>query len=166
MSKASNAALALSIVALLLAGVTAWRSLEHSPQKAKAQDHSAEHEAHLGPTMTRVQGIYADLYFAGQAQNWALAAYHIEELEETLKEVPSIKSEENGVTLKPLIDVLAQSAIPAIESAIERKDLGVFLNRFTDLASSCNACHAQTGHPYLVVQTPDAPATRVLNRAP
>lgn len=170
MAKASSVAVALSALAAALAGAALWRSFDNAglpgPRTANAHETTRSLEPSLGDTMTRVQGLFADLYYAADAKNWALASYHLHELEETFERVPVVKPEENGVQLKPLVDIVLGTTIPELEKTVEEKDLGSFLNRYMATISTCNACHVQTGHAYLVVQTPEGPATKVLNRTP
>jgi len=120
----------------------------------------------LGETMTRIQAIFADLYYSADAKNWPLVDYHLHELEETFARVPLIRPEENGVPLKPTVDIVLGTTIPALEAAADRKDYASFLNRYMDAISTCNACHAQTGHGYLVVKVPSEPHTKTLDFEP
>lgn len=166
MSKSGGVAMGLALVAAGLAGAALLRTMSPAGAGAEEAHEGAHAEPHLGETMTRVQGLFADLYFAGQGQNWELAGYLLHELEETFAEVPVILREENGVPLKPLVDVVLGTTIPALEEAAAAKDYTRFLNRYMDAVSTCNACHAQTGHGYLAVKVPDAPHTRVLEWKP
>ena len=142
----------------------------HAAHHGAAGGHAGEEDGHagLGGTMRRVQLLSSDLWFAGEAGNAALAGYLVHELEESLEEVGADHPSHDGVALTPYIGAMLgeDGALHGVEAALEAGDEAAFAAAYDQVVSTCNACHQGTGHPYLVIQRPTAPARTNLRFTP
>jgi hypothetical protein len=94
---------------------------------------------------------YAELYWAGQDENWGYAEYQIEKIRLAI---------EQGLERRPKRAAAAQSflkaALPQMQEAIKAQDRLLFDQNFQSLTMSCNACHAMEKVPFFEVQPPEA----------
>ena len=80
----------------------------------------------LGDIMTLIQIRHAKLWFAGEARNWELAAFLIEELEEGFEDVAKYHPKSHDVMLGPVVEALKANEIAALEKAVEAKSRTAF----------------------------------------
>jgi hypothetical protein len=117
---------------------------------------SSEAEAYtpgLGEIMSLQQMRHAKLYFAGQAENWDLAAYEIGEgFDDVLKYHPTHK--DSPVAPKDAIPRMVTEPLRQLKAAVEKKDGAVFGPAFDALTAACNNCHEATNFGFNIVQTP------------
>lgn len=113
--------------------------------------HQHEQEyAHYTPGLGEIMAQSADrhtkLWFAGQAQNWNLAAYEVDELNEGFED--AAKYHRTHKQIKQLIpELIAQNMfqpLTGLEQAIKEKDLQAFTKNYDNLTAGCNACHQAT----------------------
>ncbi len=107
----------------------------------------------LGEFMLGIQMHHAKLWFAGQAQNWALADFEMGEISETLDAIKEFNADRPEVKSISMID----PAIDSIADAIKKKDTQRFKASFILLTNTCNNCHTATHHEFNVIKTPDTP---------
>ncbi len=117
---------------------------------------SPSEEAHveLGVVMYEISKRFAHLWFAGEAGNGELAKYQIHEIEEIVEDL-----EKSGVTEAKIVvgPEFAKTVLPHLEEAEKAAIAGkpeAFRAAYETAITSCNSCHVQTGHPYLVIQIP------------
>ena len=116
---------------------------------------SAAFHPGLGELMTAfVQPHHIKLALAGQAQNWDLAAYELEELQETFEDVGKLVLKHGTLAVAPAIASTVTPAMAEVGKAIKAKDLAAFTKTYADLTASCNACHQSADHPMIVIQVP------------
>jgi mono/diheme cytochrome c family protein len=96
--------------------------------------------------MIAIQLRHTKLWFAGKFNNWKLATYELDQMENALDQAMRLSS---GGTP----DAIAKQA-SSIRASIEAKDFGEFAKGFTALTRSCNACHRATGHEFITVGVP------------
>ena len=120
----------------------------------------------LGVTMSRVQDLAADLWFALDAGNLPLANYFVHELEEAFEDVQEHHVTHNEVALAPHLKVVLGEggAIESLEAARKRGE-GV-PEAYDALTKACSSCHAATGHPYLKVGRSKVPRSVMLSWPP
>ena len=134
---------------------------EQKAQQAKLQqqvDSLSYKSAHayrpgLGEFMMGIQIHHAKLWFAGQAQNWALAEFETGELSETIEAIKEYCSDRPEVKSITMID----PAMNSLTAAIKNKNLKAFNTSFTLLTTTCNNCHNATHHEFNVIKIPDNP---------
>jgi hypothetical protein len=116
--------------------------------------------------MTELQHRHANLWFAGDAENWPLAAHHVHELEELLEKTARYHPEYNGVGVAALLESTTIPAVAALDSAVRAGDAAGFRSAFDGLTLRCNACHAAAERPFLAIQRPTRPPLDNLRFAP
>ena len=107
----------------------------------------------LGEFMLGIQMHHAKLWFAGQAQNWALAVFETGEITETLESIKVYNADRPEVASITMI----APAMDSISAAIKKKDEKLFRSGFTLLTNTCNNCHRATHHEFNVIKIPDSP---------
>ena len=110
----------------------------------------------LGEIMTLQQMRHSKLWFAGQAGNWALAAYEIKELREGFDDVLTFHPTHDGVPvpLTQLVPEMMDAPIAELGEIIGAKDSSRFVAGFDELTNACNACHESTKFGFNVVRRP------------
>lgn len=110
----------------------------------------------LGEIMTLTQMRHAKLWWAGQAENWPLADYEIDELEEGFADAvefhPTHKT--SPLPIKDLIPQLTTKPIAELRSAVKQQDSAAFARAFDNLTTSCNTCHETATFGFNVVIRP------------
>jgi hypothetical protein len=107
---------------------------------------------------TLVQPRHLKLGLAGQAQNWPLAKYALEQLRAAFANIVSAKPKFSGMPVGDLVDVALTPPLNAVDAAIKQQDPQKFAAAYDQLGQGCNACHMELDHPYVVIKTPDASA--------
>lgn len=116
----------------------------------------------LGDIMIRIQARHIKLWFAGQAQNWPLAAYELNQLRTSLAEAAVLYS---GIPVTNVATMM--TPIQAIFDSIEAKDTRRFTKAVGDLTDGCNACHGAMDRSFVMIRTPaDNPFTNQVFRQP
>ena len=112
----------------------------------------------LGEIMSLTQMRHLKLWFAGQAENWALAAYETDELEEGFGDVVRFHPTHTGspAPLSELVPEFTAGPIEALRSAIERRDVAGFTDAYDLLTQGCNGCHRAAEFSFNVVERPSA----------
>lgn len=113
----------------------------------------------LGEIMGLTQMRHAKLWFAGQAGNWPLAAYELDELKEGFADAAHYHPHHKNVPepLGRMIAEYTQEPLAELDTAVERQDKARFATAFDHLTQGCNACHEAAGFGFNVVQRPTVP---------
>jgi hypothetical protein len=110
----------------------------------------------LGEIMTFQQMRHVKLWLAGQAGNWPLASYELDELNEGFDDVamyhPTHKDAE--LPIPQLIDKMIKAPVGQLDEAIKAKDQDRFAKAFDQLTEGCNGCHQATKFGFNVVTRP------------
>ena len=110
----------------------------------------------LGEIMTLQQMRHLKLWFAGQAGNWPLADYELDELKEGYEDIVKYFPTKDDVPTGPMASAIIEKEVADLNKAIEAKDRKQFAAAFEKLTASCNACHQSSKKPFIVVQRPTA----------
>jgi hypothetical protein len=105
---------------------------------------------------TLIQPRHLKLGLAGQAQNWPLAQYALEQLRAGFANIVAAKPKFSGMPVGQLVDVALGAPLKAVEAAIKQQDAKKFAAAYAQVSQGCNACHMELDHPYVVIKTPDA----------
>ena len=108
----------------------------------------------LGEIMTLQQMRHLKLWFAGQAGNWPLAGYELDELKEGFEDVVKYFPTKDDVPTGTMATAVIEKEVAALEKAIEAKDRKQFAGAFDKLTASCNACHEASKHAFIVIRRP------------
>lgn len=110
----------------------------------------------LGELMTLQQMRHTKLWLAGQARNWDLAAYEVDELGEGFDDVvrfhPTHK--DSPVAPKDAIPRMIAQPLANLRAAVARKDRAAFVRTYDALTAACNNCHSATNFGFNRVQRP------------
>jgi hypothetical protein len=108
--------------------------------------------------MVFTQIRHAKLWLAGNAGNWELAEYEIDELNEVLqntaKQVPDYK----GMPVGKMIESVAMAPIQEVEKAVKAKNRARFAAAYDKLTAACNTCHQSANRSFIVIQRPSGSA--------
>ena len=107
----------------------------------------------FGEFMSGIQTHHAKLWFAGINNNWPLADFEIQEIEEALEDVQKFCSDRPEVKTIGMIT----SALDSTKNPIRQKNLPLFKSSFLLLTATCNNCHHATNHAFNVIKIPDTP---------
>ena len=112
----------------------------------------------LGEIMTLNQMRHSKLWFAGQAGNWPLAAYEIDELEEGLADAATFHPTHKDAPLPipDLIDKMMKEPVAQLRRAVEAKDRARFDPAYDELTDACNRCHQATNFGFNRVTRPQS----------
>jgi hypothetical protein len=137
-----------------------------SSMLATAQPATAPYEPGLGEFMMATQLRHAKLWFAGKSNNWALAAYEVDEIKEGLEDAAKYHANNDGVPVAELIKTIIDPRLEHLEKAIEGKSSTQFAAAFDELTNGCNSCHAKAGKGFIRIQRPTAPPVSNQNFTP
>ena len=110
----------------------------------------------LGDIMSLQQMRHVKLWLAGQAGNWDLAAYEVDELGEGFDDIVKFHPthKDSPVAPKDAIPRMVTGPLMELRAAVNKKDARSFAQAYDALTASCNNCHQATNFGFNVVQTP------------
>jgi hypothetical protein len=108
----------------------------------------------LGEIMSLTQMRHIKLWFAGEAGNWPLAAYELDELQEGFDDAARLNPTHDGVPIAVLVRDLTTEPLQQLSTAISAEDPVAFAAAFDSLSAVCNECHRAARHAFNVVQRP------------
>jgi hypothetical protein len=153
-----------ALLLLLVSTTIACQSRQTLPQAesptveapiTQATDSPSEQgHVELGMVMYEISKRFAHLWYAGEAGNGELAKYQVHEIEEIIEDLEKAGVTESKIVVGP---EFAKTVLPHLEEA-EKAALGgnteEFRKAYNAAMTSCNSCHVQTGHPYLLIDIP------------
>jgi hypothetical protein len=107
----------------------------------------------FGEFMSGIQVHHAKLWFAGQNQNWELASFEINEIEEALSGIEKYcidRPETKAITM-------IYQPLDSLIKAIQNKNQVSFNTNYMVLTNTCNRCHKATNHEFNVITSPGTP---------
>jgi hypothetical protein len=123
----------------------------------------------LGEQMLTLQIRHARLWFAGEAQDWLLTAFEIQELKEAFDAVVEQNPEHPVFLPQRLADILpamTNAPIKALRDAADHGSKAEFEKAFDGLSAACSGCHHVAGNDFLVIQRPRTPLLDNLRATP
>jgi hypothetical protein len=118
----------------------------------------ATYKPELIEFMIFTQIRHAKLWLAGNAGNWELADYEVDELKEGLEKAAKYVPDYKGIPVGKMIESVAIPPIDEVEKAIKAKDRAKFAAAYDKLTGACNACHQSANRPFIVIQRPTGSA--------
>jgi cytochrome c553 len=114
---------------------------------------------------------WANLWFAGESQNWPLANYYYSEARNHVAWLTRITPTPKGpdgnlVELKPIFDAIDTTAFAAVKGALANKDRQAFRSAYREALVACYSCHKAVGRPYLRLQIPTTAPQSIVNLDP
>ena len=109
----------------------------------------------LGDYMTTIQLHVAKLWFAGQASNWKLAKYELDELAEAMEAAESLHAKRKDVDISVVLRSVRLAQIPLLEQSLEKKNHHAFGDAYDQTLAACNGCHRPAGYEFIHIVTPN-----------
>lgn len=121
---------------------------------------SKGYEPGLGELMTLTQMCHAKLWFAGQAENWSLADYELDELQEGFDDVVKFHPthKDAPLPLSALVPKIMDQPLRELRTAVSAKDAQAFVAAYDAVTAGCNSCHEATNFRFNVVRRPADPS--------
>ncbi len=112
----------------------------------------------LGELMLLQQARHTKLWLAGEAGNWPLAAYELDELDEGFDAVVTYRgtADESPVAPRDAIPRMIRTPIAELRDAVRRQDGTSFAARYDELTTACNNCHQAMNVGFNRLQVPEA----------
>lgn len=131
--------------------------------KEKAAD-----QAHA---MMDVEYHFANLWFAGRAENWPLAEFYWSETRSHMRwavRIIPVRKDTAGrdVNLKGILEAFENSPLKQLKESIDAKDTKTFESAYRFAVENCYACHKASDKPYLRPHIPERSATSMINFDP
>jgi hypothetical protein len=134
-----------------------------------AQMKKSAYRPELGEQMLGIQIRHARLWFSGQAGNWNLAAFELQELKEAFEAVVEQNPDDANFQPQRLADILpamTNAPIRALRDAIDHNSKSEFAKAYDGLSAACTGCHRVAGIDFLVIQRPRTPLLDNLRTQP
>jgi len=128
-----------------------------APVALAAQPAKEPYAPGLGEFMAATQLRHAKLWFAGQAKNWDLAAYEIDEIKEGLEDAAKQYPTHDGLPVADMIKASIEAPLDQLEKAVGAKSSTKFAIAFDGLTKACNTCHAGAQKEFIKIQRPTTP---------
>jgi len=114
---------------------------------------------------------FANLWFAGDKENWPLAKYYLQGTRSHLNwavRLHPVRTTSAGteVNLNGILQAIDNSFLTEIDSAITNKDAAKFKAAYRQTMEGCYACHKACEKSFLRPQIPSAPSVSIINFDP
>jgi hypothetical protein len=107
----------------------------------------------IGEYMSSIQMHHAKLWFAGKNENWDLANFEMEEIQESLDNIQKHCADSPEIRSLPMI----YPSLDSVRTAIAKKNIALFNSSFNLLTNTCNNCHKAANHAFNVIKIPNLP---------
>ena len=159
--KSSHAAFALAAALALSASAIALAQNAAPPPGGAAPAPGGLTTLDFKPAMDDlmtmlVQPRHIKLYYAGQAKNWTLAGFELNELRGALARIGRTIPTYRKLSVDETVAAIIADKIKTVDAAIKAKDSEQFTAAYGDLTQACNACHAGMEHAFLKITVPNA----------
>jgi hypothetical protein len=121
--------------------------------------------------MVEVGMFAANLWFAGEKQNWPLAGYYLNETRNRIRWEVHLNPGPKGadghpVDMESIFDGIDNGTLPQVRKAIESKDRKEFAAAYKNLLEDCYSCHKAALRPFLRPMIPVSGAQPIINLDP
>jgi hypothetical protein len=146
-------------VTLLGAGV-AWAmamiACTRAPEPPALSVSTVAYAPGLGEIMSLQQMRHVKLWLAGQARNWKLASYEVDELDEGFSDAVRLHPthKDAPVAIRDVVPRMTTGPLGDLRKAIDEQDAPAFALAFDELTTACNGCHVATNFAFNRVQRP------------
>lgn len=111
---------------------------------------------------------FANLWFAGDKENWPLAKYYLQGTRSHLNwavRLHPVRTLSTGseVNLSGILQAIDNTYLTQIDAAITNKDAAKFKAAYRQTLEGCYACHKACEKSFLRPQIPSAPSVSILN---
>ena len=110
----------------------------------------------LGELMSLQQMRHVKLWFAGEAGNWKLARYELDELKEGFDDVVRLHPthKDSPVPVSEVVPRIMALPLADLGKIVEARDRARFGKAYDALTAACNSCHEATNFGFNVVRRP------------
>lgn len=148
--------LALSVSIGAVAQNTAPAQQGAAPQPARPGLVILDFKPAMDDLMTMlIQPRHMKLYYAGQAKNWQLAAFQIDELRGALARIGRTIPNYRNINVDIAVASIFTDKLKAVGDSVKAADLTQFNAAYGEMTAACNDCHKGMEHPFLVIKVPD-----------
>ena len=121
--------------------------------------------------MADVAYHFNNLWFAGQANNWPLAQFMLNEVKSHLRwavRLRPVRPLSGGGLLNvgDMLTAVEQSTLRDLEESVKAKDQPRFVTAYKQQLASCYGCHVAAEKPYLRLRIPEHPAETMIEFSP
>jgi hypothetical protein len=121
--------------------------------------------------MQDVSYHFANLWFAGQHENWPLAEFYwaetLSHMHWAVRIIPVRKDNKgNNVELAPILEGFENGPFRHLHDAIAAKDKTAFEEQYRTSLETCYGCHKAADKPYLRLQIPQRAESPLMNFDP
>src|SRR5664279_2565415 len=116
---------------------------------------------HLANLMNEAMQVHhIKLWFAGHAENWALAGYEVKKTKETIEQIKEtivdIQTASPLWQRLPVMETLRtlDTNLSAVDQAVTAKNPAKFATAYQGFTAVCNACHVVAGQPQIKIIQP------------
>jgi hypothetical protein len=126
------------------------------PQPTNATTAAEPFVPGLGEIMSLQQMRHVKLWFAGQAGNWKLASYEVDELSEGFDDVVRLHPthKESPVAPRDAVPRMTTAPLDQLRTAIKKEDTAAFAAAYDAMTAACDGCHVATNFEFNRVQRP------------
>jgi hypothetical protein len=103
-----------------------------------------------------VQPRHIKLYYAGQAQNWRLAGFQVNELRGALARIGRTIPNYRNTNVDTAVAAIFADKLKAVDAAVKAADPAQFATAYGEMTTACNDCHKGMEHPFLVIKVPES----------
>jgi hypothetical protein len=103
-----------------------------------------------------VQPRHIKLYYAGQAQNWRLAGFQVNELRGALARIGRTIPNYRNINVDTAVTAIFADKLKAVDAAVKAADPAQFAAAYGEMTTACNDCHKGMEHPFLVIKVPES----------
>jgi hypothetical protein len=120
----------------------------------------------LGDLMGSLQVQHGKLWFAGEQENWPLAAYIVDAIKEGVADMIVLRPRYKRESIVEMLTLLTAKPLQDLEVAVAAQDNNAFTRAFDVLTDNCNVCHKSHDYGFIAIQRPTAPAWTNLRYRP
>jgi hypothetical protein len=121
--------------------------------------------------MSDVDYHFSNLWFAAQNAHWPLAEFYLNETRSHLNWAVRMRpvrrlSTGSELDLREVLRGVESSGLTDVREALGKRDLKMFEAAYRNTMAQCQGCHVAAEKPFLRLQVPLAPASRMIDPAP
>ena len=146
----------------------AQNAQEELAARVKALEELLPSQSHM---MADVGDHFANLWFAGRAENWPLAEFYLSEtrshLRWAVRRIPVRKDGQGReIKLENILQAFENSQLTGLKGTIDGKDRAAFEELYKESLTLCYSCHKAVDKPYIRPRVPLEPTSRIVNFDP
>ncbi len=119
----------------------------------------------IAEIMIMTQIRHDKLWLAGDARNWDLADYEIDEIKEGFEDVVEYFPVYKDIPVGKMIEAIIMAPIAEVEKAVKARDRAGFVAAFDKLTAACNSCHQAANRAFIVIQRPSTSSSTFPNQS-